>query len=368
MPNNDENRILFLSDHLGYGDGVVHGASTYFMHVLPALKRAGVGLTVCFLRERHLVAERLEAEGVRPVFLERGKWDVRALGDVVRLIRENRIEVIHAAGMKGILIGKAAAKWTGAKCVIHLHDTNPLDPVTRMLQRMTAGWADRCIAISKAVGGYAQETMGMKAERVRVIYNPLPDSATGERPPGEDPGDVAKLAIVGRLAPEKGHGPFLRAAADWLKARPEVRLMVIGEGPLRAELEALVQSLGLSGQVEFTGQRDDVAALLREARVLVVPSLREGLGYVALEAMAAGCPVAAYAVGGLAEMIEDGKNGLLAPEGNASAMLANLDRILTDQTMARRLAQAGRERVKDFNMDAHVSALLSVYDEARRAV
>lgn len=360
---NDRAHILFLSDHLGYAEGVIHGASTYFLHVLPALPRAGVALTVCFLRGRHPAAEQLEAEGVRPVFLGRGKWDVRALGDLIRIIRQHEIEVVHAAGMKGILLGKAAAKWTGVKCVIHLHDTNPLDPLTRALQRMTAGWADRCVAISRAVAVYAHETMGVAAERVRVVYNPLPDVAVAEAEASDD--SAVKLAIVGRLAPEKGHAPFLRAAAEWLKARPKVRLMIVGDGPLRAELELLVSALGLNEQVVFTGQRNDVAALLRAARVLVVPSLREGLGYVALEAMAAGCPVAAYAVGGIPEIIEDGVNGLLAPPGDADALLANIDRVVRDRALAGRLAAAGRERVKDFSLSGHVQALLRVYDEAR---
>ena len=362
--------VLFLSDHLGYAEGLIHGATTYFLNVLPALKQTGIPLTVCFLRDRHPTAERLEADGIKPIFLNRGKWDIRAMGDLIRLIRERRVNVVHAAGMKGILLGRLAARRTGARFLAHLHDTNPLDPVTKNLQQMFAGWTDGCVGISKAVCEYAVNTMGLPRDRVRVLYNALPAEryvalSVGDRRDLRRDLNLADtdqvVAIIGRLSPEKGHDPFLRASAEWLRARPAVRLLIVGDGPLRQPLHDLVKSLELDERVIFTGHRDDVPAILGVSDVIVIPSLREGLGYTALEAMAAGCPVAAFNVGGLPELIEDQATGLLAPSGNVPHLLEQLDRLLTDRILARRLTENGQRRANEFSVRAHVRDLTAIY-------
>jgi len=106
MSDTSSIRVLFLSDHLGYGQSVYHGATTYFLQVLPALHDA-TSLTVCFLRNRHDAAGPREAVGIEPRFLNRAKWDPRALRDLVHLIRRQRIDLIHAAGVKGMLLGQA---------------------------------------------------------------------------------------------------------------------------------------------------------------------------------------------------------------------------------------------------------------------
>ncbi len=368
--NSDQPRVLFVSDHLGYAEGVIHGATTYFLNVLPALKKTGMPLTVCFLRDRHPAAERLEAEGIESIFLNRGKWDVRALGDLARLIREQDINLVHGAGMKGILLGRMAAHRTGARFLAHIHDTNPLDPVTKTLQRVFARWTDGCVGISKAVCEYAVETMRIPRTRVRVLYNALPPERFAAPPPDAVRAVRASLdidehqrgvAVIGRLSPEKGHDSLLCAGADWLKARPDICLLIVGDGPLRTSLQERVKSLGLDDQVRFAGYREDVPAVLAAADAVVIPSLREGLGYTALEAMAAGCPVAAFAVGGLPEIIRDGETGFLSPPGDYSHLLGQLERLLSDRAVAGGLAENGRQHAKKYSVESHVLELMSIY-------
>lgn len=362
-------RILFLSDHLGHGEGMIHGASTYFLNVLPLLKRSDVPLTVCFLRARHPVADRLEDAGVTPLFLGRGKWDPRALRDVVRLIQEHDINLVHAAGMKGILISRLAARRTGVHCVAHLHDANTPDPIMKTLQRLTARWTDGCLCISRAVADYAVRVLDMPPDRVQVLYNPLPgdplepatpDTVEALRTAWQLEGKRA-LALIGRMSPEKGHEPFLRGAADWLAARPDVRLILVGDGPLRESLQAMVHELGLEGAVRFAGYREDVAVILQLLDAVLVPSVREGLGYVALEAMAAGCPVAAFRVGGLPELVEDGETGMLSPPADVPHMLSQLDRLLGDPALRDRLICGGKAKAQGFSTQAHVEELGRIY-------
>ncbi len=366
-----KHRILFLSDHLGYADGVIHGATTYFLNVLPVLRRVGVDVAVVFLRARHPIAERLEAEGITPIFLDRGKWDFRAYGDLVRLIRARDINLVHAAGMKGILLGRLAARTTGAKFLAHLHDTNPLDPMTKGLQRLGAGWTDGCLGISQAVCDYATETMGVPPSRVRLLYSGLPVERYARAPEADRAALRAEwniattdtvIAMIGRLSEEKGHALFLRGLAPWLKGQSQTRLMIIGGGSLEAALKKLVRDLDIEDHVIFTGHRDDVPSLLSFVDVLVMPSIREGLGYAALEAMAAGCAVAAFAVGGLPEIVQDEVTGLLSPPGDVPHLVGQIERLLTDEALRVRLRENGLRHVRSFSVETHVDRLVGIYE------
>ena len=136
--NRDRIKVLFVNDHLGYPGGVIHGATRYFLNVLPRLNRDEIDLKVCFFRERHPAAEQLEAAGICPIFLNRRKWDLRVLRDLIHLVREHDADILHLNGMKGCLLGRCAARVTGRHAIIHLHDVNPPGLVTGFLQRRVA--------------------------------------------------------------------------------------------------------------------------------------------------------------------------------------------------------------------------------------
>jgi glycosyltransferase involved in cell wall biosynthesis len=175
--------------------------------------------------------------------------------------------------------------------------------------------------------------------------------------------------MVARLAPQKAPEVFVRAAACVHRVRSDVRFWLIGDGELRAPLEALAQQLGAAPIVEFLGHRRDVPALLRALDLFVLTSRYEGLPYSVLEAMACGLPVIATRAPGTVDVVEDGVTGLLAaldaPEEIAGAILALLD----DPRRARALGEAGRRRVKgSFSLEAMLSAHATLYQElARRA-
>ena len=358
--------VLFLSDHLGHAAGARHGASTYFLNVLPELRRADLDCTVCFLRERHCLAEELERNGVSPVFLGRGKWDLRALSDLIKLIRERNITLVHAAGMKGILIGGLAAKYTGCRFIAHLHDANPVHPVARWGLRIIGRWMEAGICISRSVLDFAQNQIGWPAEKLVVLYNPLREGAQAVDAASitflrEDLGLLGKkvFLVVGRFSEEKGHESLLREGAKWLLEHPEAQLVFAGDGPLRPAIEQLIQDLHLRGQVTVLGFRDDVDRWMRMADVLLIPSIREGLGYVAMEAMAGRCPVVAKSVGGLPELIQNGINGMLAD--TVPEMLQKAWEIAHDTVLRDRLVENGYLRAEDFSLDRHIEELKALY-------
>ncbi len=188
---------------------------------------------------------------------------------------------------------------------------------------------------------------GLRAERLTVIPNGVPDAIPldPERRTALDAelglaADAPVAALIGRLVPQKAHDRFLHAAAQVKRALPEARFLIVGEGPLRARLEAQRDALGLAGEVTFTGVRDDVPALLGRADLVVFSSIWEGLSIVALEALAAGVPLVSTDVAGTRELLATGA-GLIVPHED-EALAAAIGALLADPAERERMGAAGR--------------------------
>jgi len=179
---------------------------------------------------------------------------------------------------------------------------------------------------------------------------PNSGSTPGESPLSDEWREEPLVGVVAQLKPEKGLRTFLEAAAQASQLLPDVRFVVVGDGPLRGQLEALAQRAGVDRRVRFLGFRSDARALVELLDVLVVPSLSEGTPLVVLEAMAAGIPVVASAVGGIPDQIRHEKEGLLVPPGDSAALADALIGLLRDPARARDLGEAGHQRwATEFN-------------------
>src|SRR5690606_7112593 len=199
--------------------------------------------------------------------------------DVLRLIRRERIEVVHAAGQKGILVGRTVARAAGRKALIHLHDVYRLPVSVRAPLRATAGWTDLAIAVSRAVARHATTEHRVREDRVRVLYNGIdasafvsPDPEAGRRwraLHGIGPADPV-IGVVGRLVPLKGHARLISQMPRILERIPAARLVLVGDGPVRADLEARTRALGLEAAVCFAGNQDDMASVFAGVDLVAV--------------------------------------------------------------------------------------------------
>ncbi len=361
--------VMVLADHFGYADGVRHGVTTYLVHVLPLLARAGVDLTVCFLRAPHAAAAELRALGIRPVFFDAGKWDPTVALRVAALARRNGVRLLHATGIKGTLVARIAARLIGARTLLHVHDLN--DPgAVNVLQRLFAQPTDAAVCVSEAVRELTVSRYHVTPARVRVARNGVPlealrSAGAGARSRvraelGIEPGRPV-LAIVGRMHPVKGHRALLRMLPTIVRSCPRALLLVIGDGPERAACEALARSLGMSQHVRFLGRRVDVPRLLGAIDLLLMPSQSEGLGLAAIEALAAARPVVAYAVGGLPEVVVDGLNGRLVPPEDPEAFAAAVVETLRDPGKRFSYARGAVSSSRRFGLQAHVQRLIDCY-------
>jgi glycosyltransferase involved in cell wall biosynthesis len=235
-----------------------------------------------------------------------------------------------------------------------------------LLERMTNGVADVVVANSEAVRLDAIAQEGLAPERVIVIHNgvdiPAPVDALAVRRGLNIAPDVPLVAVVANFIAYKGHDCFLTAWRRVQDAVPGAVALLVGEGPTRARIEALAAEMRLTDTLRFLGSRTDVGVLLRAVDLVVHPSQQEGFSNAILEAMAAGCPVVATAVGGNAEAVTDGTTGLLVPSGDAAALAAAIERLLARPDERRRLGEAAQRRVEQsFSMDRMTLAYEQVY-------
>jgi glycosyltransferase involved in cell wall biosynthesis len=361
---------MVLADHFGYAGGVCHGVTTYLLHVLPLLAAAGVELTVCFLRAPHEAAAELRARGIHPVFFDAGKWDPTVALRIAALARRNGVRLLHATGVKGTLAARLAARLTGARTLLHVHDLNDPGAALAALQRLLSQPTDAAVCVSHAVRELTVSRYHVRPERVRVARNGVPLEMLRRGGAGARNRVLAELdieperpvlAIIGRLHPVKGHRALLAMLPAILRGCPRALLLVIGDGPERAGCEELAHSLGITAHVRFLGGRGDVPRLLSAIDLVLMPSESEGLGLAAIEALAAARPVIAFAVGGLPEVVVDGRNGRLVAPGDGDAFASTVVETLRDPARRLSYARGAASSAQRFGIEAHVQRLIDCY-------
>ncbi|HEU4401134.1 MAG TPA: glycosyltransferase [Candidatus Polarisedimenticolia bacterium] len=346
-------RLLILT--VGF---TVGGAEQLILMTAPRLAREGFEVTVACLKGWGPLGDELDARGVRAVALGCARfWDLRAAGRLLSLLRRDRIQIVHAHLFSANLAARLLGWLAGVPVVISSHhDTDVrMGPGRRLVEHLTAPLSDAVIACSEAVRRYAIERYGLRPGLVRTLQNAIEIAASDDDPGGRErlrrelgagPGDLL-IGAVGRLdEPKKGLSVLLAAARILVREVPEIRLALVGDGPARALLERRAAQEGVSHRATFTGERRDIAAVMRALDLLVLPSIWEGFGLSLLEAMAAGLPVVASRVGGVPEVVVDGETGVLVPPGDPQALASACAALLRDRPRLERLGRAGRERVE----------------------
>lgn len=210
---------------------------------------------------------------------------------------------------------------------------------------------DGVIAISEKIAALLIEG-GVQGEKIRVIYSGVDIASLENRPVPTERTSVPVVGMVAALEERKGHRFLVEAAAELKREGQRLHYKVAGNGPEREKLRELAVALGLQEEIEFVGFVSDVAAFLASIDLFVLPSLFEGLGVAALEAMAAGKPVIATEVGGLSELVEDRRTGLVVPPGDAHALARAIGELVSQDDLMRELGENGRRRVAErFTME-----------------
>jgi glycosyltransferase involved in cell wall biosynthesis len=363
--------LLVVTSSLG-------GAGVQACQLARGLARDGFDITVAFgpghpqdrdFDELGVPVERLRlSRGLDPITNALGIAQVR------RMMRARRFDVLLTSCSVAGFVGRVAAALTPraerptSVHILQVYASRPyqlaprrvlLRAVERGLDRLTT----RYVAVSEAMKRFGVESDIFAPGKAEVIFNAAELSAP---PPGSRERVRRELGIdpaapvvgtLGRYEPQKGLADFLRAAAWVLERRSDARFLVLGDGPLRGELEALARRLGITGAVRFTGWRRDVPDVLGALDVFALASLWEPFGIVLVEAMLTGLPVVATAVDGIPEVVVERETGFLVPPQRPEVLGERLLEAIEDPPLRERMGRAGRERARDlFSCERMVAA------------
>jgi glycosyltransferase involved in cell wall biosynthesis len=338
----------------------IGGSERHLLALLPALRDRGIEPLFVGLDDPASDPEpfyrALDVEAVR--LGSPRDLDPSLARRLARALRRLRPDVVHTHLVHADVYGALAAGRTRIVTTKHNDDRFRLGPF-RYVERLLARRAARVIAISESLRRFCVEGVGLPPQTVEVVHYgldglPEPWGDAGDVP---IPDDARVLLCVSRLAEQKGVDLAIRALAAVREREPRAVLVVLGDGPERARLEALA-----GDGVYLPGRVGDVAAWYRRAETLVHPARWEGFGLALLEAMLAGKPVVATRVSAAPEIVADGETGLLVPPDDTSALAAAVGELLRDPARATALGQAGLERARSrFSVSRMAERTAAIY-------
>jgi glycosyltransferase involved in cell wall biosynthesis len=310
------------------------------------------------------------------VIPERRRFDLSVIPALRRIVEGRGADVVVTHSVKSHFLLWRSRLWRKHPWVAFHHGYTDTDRKMRLynrLDRWSLPHADRVVTVCHAFAEELARSSGLSIDKVSIQQNAI------RRQPSVSPPEAAALRShlgigedervvlsVGRLSREKAHIDLLAAFQRLRETKPDIslKLIIVGDGPERARLEATAESLGCRDRVAFSGQISDVQPYYAVADVFALPSLSEGSPNVLLEAMAANLAIVATAVGGVPEMVVNDESALLVPPNDPPSLSASMAKILTDKVMAQRLARTAAALVDTrYTPDNYVRSLTKIYSD-----
>jgi glycosyltransferase involved in cell wall biosynthesis len=360
------------------GDGIVlhlqkvagiSGSEAHLLSLLPRLKERGWDVRFLMLHEhepgawdfaRELTARGIPLEAI-PLAAD---VDPIAFLRLAGYLARSRPRILHTHLVHADVYGQLTGALTGVPVRVSTkHGFNEFreNRGFALGDRAIASLAHTHIAISRGLARYLEEVEGFDGASFEIVHYGIDPNGSPEPYRGDEP----RLLCVGRLIPIKGHIVLLRAFAEARRAVPGLQLDVAGRGPLEPALRALAKELEVEDAVRFLGHVAPIQGAIEEAAAVVVPSMGEGFGMVALEAMERARPVIAAEIGGLGELVEEGVTGVLVPAGEAEPLARAIVRLASNLDLAAEMGKAGRRRaVEQFLQERCTDRTELLYEEA----
>jgi sugar transferase (PEP-CTERM/EpsH1 system associated) len=327
---------------------------------------------ICALDADGPLADELRQREIPYHVLWRKGIEAGVLARLYRCFRQEKARIVHTHQFPQLLFSLLPARLAGAKVVHTEHEfyTYRDHPWARRLFRQLSRFCSALTVVGPEVARYYTEELGIHRRRIHIIANGVDlhqfnfETEAARRRLELSTDDVV-FGIVGRLEPEKDHRTLLQAFRALVDHRKAARLLIIGDGSLRGELESHSRSLGLERNVTFLGARTDIPELLAALDVFVLSSVHEGVPLSVIEAMGAGKPIVATDVGGMRLLVKPSINGLLVPAANPAALAAAMENLAANPALRREFGVHSRRMAHD---SFSVSTMIERYQEIYEAV
>lgn len=309
-----------------------------------------------------------ESEGVSFRYLDgKNKSKLKIMQDLFYLLKKGKVDIIQVHGSYMFQFVVLPALMAGTRIIYTEHSRHSLTKYPRLwnFSMFLGAYKSKVICVSNDLYDYLTNYVGMNPSWVEVIHNGIdlscftPSCAKTDRPKDHE---ELIIGTVGRLSEPKDHGNLLKAFSSVVKKVPNVRLMLVGEGELRRNVEDMIQQLGLEEKVCMLGARGDIPELLLSMDIFALSSKREGFPISLLEAMACGRPVIATDVGGVREIVSSGEDGMVVPPEDHESLSKGLLELVEDEDLRERMGKnAAKKALSSFSEQAMMEKYLCLY-------
>ena len=364
--------VLFVADHLSY-EGKMHGGGRFFWNVLPRFNKNKYNVILCVLRKKNALNDLFMSQGINIRYLGKAKFDPSTFITLRKIIKEEKIDILHLHQYGASNFGRLAGLIAGVPVIIHSHDTDPNYPLyQRIADLILAHFTDRVIAVSESAKESTIKKRSIQEGKVIVLYNAIPLEEFHELTPEQKEEERRRLGInpdykivgtVTRLREEKGNKYLLEAAVEVLKVFPKTVFLIIGDGPLREELQNLCKQLNIDENVILYGFSGDIQKFYSIFDIKVITSVNEGFSFALIEAMAMGRAIVATDVGGPKEILKDGETGLLVPMKDSGMLARKIISLLENGQELERLARNAKKESKNYDINLYVRELERQYED-----
>ncbi|MCK4825792.1 glycosyltransferase, partial [bacterium] len=360
--------MLQVINDTGIGIG---GGENNILTLAKHMSKVGFDL-ICTCRQGGEFEKALNENGIEsfPINLSR-KGNLSVAWAMAGFCRTNKIDIVHAHGATGALVARMAFLIPGGIRPIttyHIAITNITDipfwekKLFALFDRSMSVVDKKILSVSEAVKEKMVREAFFSRDRIRVLHSGVDLSRFTNCQSGKIRRELCLsdkaivIGIVARLSEEKGIGSLLETMPDVLKRYPNLHLLIAGDGPIKSELQDLSIRIGLEQNVIFLGYRNDIAEFMTDLDLLVMPSLTEGFPLTLLEGMAAGLPIVATRVGGIPEIITDGREGILVPPREPDALAKAIIIVLRGKEKGKTMGLAARKKVEqEFSVEKMVA-------------
>lgn len=361
-------RLKILRVVIGLNQG---GVQQGVLNLCRGLDPERFEVIACAIENGGAIGAEIERAGFEVIVLGHKRQPVKTIGALSRLMREREIDIVHASSYHPSLYARIAGLLAhapvliGYEHVVFDHRRRLREYLNRWLEPRTQAFT----AVGEAVADQVRDWYGYPGEKVHVVHNgvdiarfrPPADRKAAKRALGLDP-ERPVIGMICRLDEEKGHRHFFEAIRALTRTH-DAQWLVVGMGRGEAAVRAAARERGVDGLVRFLGLRRDVPELLAAFDVYAFPTLKEGFPNSLLEAMAAGCAVAASDFPGNLEVARHERNALIVPMGDAAALTDAIDRLLRAPALAARLGEQARRDIEaDFSLPAYSRKMTALYE------